>query len=335
MIRRTKKQYQKPFHFKIVIFFLAFLFFFIGINNQVYSRHAHKTDKNGVVLPYLQKDALTFFVISDWGRNGFYNQTEVSESMARAGDVLKPKFIVSCGDNFQVNGIQSTSDPLWLSSFENIYKHPTLLIDWYPILGNHDYRGNTQSEIDYSKISRRWRMPARYYSMVKKADDGTTIKLIFLDTTPLIKEYHQNPDLFPDVATQDTTAQIKWLKNELQNSHEKWILVFGHHPIYSAGKLNDSSELARKIGSLLSRHKVDFYICGHIHNFQHLQQKGSNVDYLITGTGSKINEKGKHKGALFEISVPGFSCLSVSQTSIAVFFMNTNNEVIYSYQKSK
>lgn len=334
MIQRIKKQYQKPFNPQILIFFFIFLFFLTGFDNQAYSRHTHKTAKNGVVLPSLQKNALNFFVISDWGRNGFYNQTEVGESMAQTGEILKPNFIVSCGDNFQVNGVQSTSDPLWLSNFENIYKHPALLVDWYPVLGNHDYRGNTQAEIDYSKISRRWKMPAHYYSMVKKTNDGTSVKLIFLDTTPLIKEYHQNADLF-DVATQDTTAQLKWLKDELQNSHERWIIVFGHHPVFSANKSNDSSELAQKIGFLLSHYNVDFYICGHIHNFQHLRQKGSKVDYLITGTGSKITDKEKHKGTLFEMAVPGFSCLSVSQKSISVFFMNTNNEVIYSYQKNK
>lgn len=35
------------------------------------------------------------------------------------------------------------------------------MLEWYPILGNHEYRGNTQAVIDYSKVSRRWVMNER------------------------------------------------------------------------------------------------------------------------------------------------------------------------------
>ena len=52
------------------------------------------------------------------------------------------------------------NDPLWMTNYELIYSHPELMIDWFPLLGNHEYRGNTQAVLDYSNISRRWTMPA-------------------------------------------------------------------------------------------------------------------------------------------------------------------------------
>jgi predicted MPP superfamily phosphohydrolase len=95
------------------------------------------------------KGALNFLIISDWGWNGFKSQQEVADQMAVYAEKTEPKFIISCGDNFQVQGVASAQDPLWISNYENIYKNVSLQVDWYPVLGNHDYKGNTQAEIDY------------------------------------------------------------------------------------------------------------------------------------------------------------------------------------------
>src|SRR5580700_8873671 len=184
-----------------------------------------------------EKGALNFFIVSDWGWNGFKAQQEVADQMARSAEKIEPSFIVSCGDNFQVQGVASVQDPLWVSNFENIYKHPSLQVDWYPVLGNHDYKGSTQAEIDYSNISRRWRMPSHYYTFVRKINDSVSVRLIFLDTSPLVDDYYSKPG-FPDIAKQDTAQQIAWLRDVLANSKEQWKLVFGHHPIYSASKVH-------------------------------------------------------------------------------------------------
>ena len=71
------------------------------------------------------------------------------------------------------SGVQSVEDPLLMTNYELIYSHPELMIDWLPILGNHEYRGNTQAIIDYSNISRRWNMPGRYCTKVYEEDTET------------------------------------------------------------------------------------------------------------------------------------------------------------------
>ena len=75
-----------------------------------------------------------------------------------------PKFVLATGDVHHFEGVRSVNDPLWMTNYELIYSHPELMIDWFPLLGNHEYRGNTQAVQDYSNISRRWTMPARYYT---------------------------------------------------------------------------------------------------------------------------------------------------------------------------
>ena len=58
-------------------------------------------------------------------------------SMAEAIDI---EFVVAAGDIHHFEGVQSTSDPLWMTNYELIYSHPDLMIPWYPVCGNHEYR---------------------------------------------------------------------------------------------------------------------------------------------------------------------------------------------------
>src|SRR5664279_3946508 len=118
-------------------------------------------DKDGAK----KEKGLRFSVLGDWGWNGKRNQTEVARIMANKG---VGSFIISAGDNFQIAGVRSVQDPLWMLNFENVFSDPELECTWCVALGNHDYKGNVQAEIDYSKISSRWNMPARYYAVHKK-----------------------------------------------------------------------------------------------------------------------------------------------------------------------
>ena len=104
-----------------------------------------------------------FYVANDLGRNGYYDQKPIAELMGTMAEEIGPEFVVATGDIHHFEGVRSVNDPLWMTNYELIYSHPELMIDWFPVLGNHEYRGNTQAVLDYTNISRRWTMPARYY----------------------------------------------------------------------------------------------------------------------------------------------------------------------------
>ena len=125
----------------------------------------------------LKKDA-NFFLTSDLGRNGYYDQKPIAELMGVMAEEIGPECIIAAGDVHHFDGVQSVDDPLWMTNYELIYSHPELMIDWLPVLGNHEYRGNTQAVMDYSNISRRWNMPARYYTKVYE-EDGTTVRFVW------------------------------------------------------------------------------------------------------------------------------------------------------------
>jgi len=281
------------------------------------------------------KRALNFFVISDWGWNGENRQQEVADQMAlQAKNNIHPQFIVSCGDNFQLSGVASTQDPLWMTNFENVYKTNALQVEWFPVLGNHDYHGNTQAEIDYSNVSRRWRLTDHYYTFVRKINDSISARFIFLDTTPLVDSYHKG-DGYPDVAKQDTAKQIQWLNDVLANSKEQWKLVFGHHPVYSASKTHGNTpNMIRKVKPLLEKYNAQFYFCGHDHDFQHLREKGKTVDYIVTGSGGEPRPSTMNEMSLFSNSTAGFSEVTFHADSIRVVFMGSNGEPVYQFERS-
>ena len=127
------------------------------------------------------KGDVSVFIANDLGRNGYYDQKPIAELMGEMADEIGPEAIVATGDVHHFDGVASVNDPLWMTNYELVYSHPELMISWYPVLGNHEYRGNTQAVIDYSKVSRRWQMPDRYYSKVFADDDaGTKVGVLLM-----------------------------------------------------------------------------------------------------------------------------------------------------------
>ena len=281
-----------------------------------------------------EKGALNFFIVSDWGWNGFKAQQEVADQMARSAEKIEPSFVISCGDNFQVQGVASVQDPLWISNFENVYKSVYLQCDWYPVLGNHDYKGNTQAQLDYSKISRRWRLEQRYYTFVRRINDSVSARFIFLDTSPFVADYYRKPG-FPDIAKQDTAAQLAWLRDVLANSKEQWKLVFGHHPVFSAGKTHGNTvELIDRVKPLFEQYHVQVYFSGHDHDLQHLKDKDGSVDYIVTGTGGEPRPTGRDEQTIYSASMPAFSTVALFGDSIRVRFVDSKGKVQYTMGRS-
>ncbi|MGN6645419.1 MAG: purple acid phosphatase family protein [Cytophaga sp.] len=280
-------------------------------------------------------ESFNFFVIGDWGRCGDFNQRKVAEQMSKYVDVFDPEFFISTGDNFYDNGVASIDDPLWMSSFENVYTGSNLQRNWFSILGNHDYKGNPQAQIDYSQKSRRWNMPARYYTFTEEIDDTTSIRFIFIDTNPFVQKYHKEKEAYADLAMQDTTKQLKWLDEVLASSTEKWKIVIGHHPAYSTGdKHGDTKEIIRILTPRMQKHGIQMYLAGHEHDLQH-QQPAGGVDYIVSGAGSETRTTSKNEKTKFAEAVSGFAAFSCTADSLKLYFINYKGDMIYSYSRGE
>ena len=198
---------------------------------------------------------LNFYIANDLGRNGYYDQKPIAETMGRMAEAIDIEFVVAAGDVHHFEGVQSVSDPLWMTNYELIYSHPDLMTPWYAICGNHEYRSNTQACIDYSQVSARWNMPSRYYTFVKE-EDGVEIRIVMIDTTPLIDKYREETDKYADASKSDYREQLAWLDRTLSEADEDWVIVVGHHPIYAYTDKDESerTDMQERVNSILLRH---------------------------------------------------------------------------------
>lgn len=274
------------------------------------------------------EDGLAFLVIGDWGRQGQHGQTEVAVPLAEAALRLDAQFIVSTGDNFYPNGVASTGDPNWRLSFEEPYRAHALWIDWWPVLGNHDYRGDPDAQVAYSRISRRWRLPARYHAAEFGVDDTTRALIAFIDTSPLIQEYHAEADKY-FVAGQDTVAQLRWLDSTLAASSARWKFVVGHHQVYSGGKRTTQPELERLLVPIMTRRGVRAYFNGHEHDLQHIVRPGGPVHYFVSGAGSEVRPTGATEGTRFAAAKPGFLAVVLRHERMQAHFVDARGRLLY------
>lgn len=226
--------------------------------------------------------------------------------------------VLLLGDNFYNTGVTSVDDPQFKTKFEDPYKE--LKLRFFPVLGNHDALGNWQAEIDYT--SERWNLIARYYKL-----DLKLVNLYALDTNL----YVLNKNIVSNPAVRK--QQNIWLKNQLTDSTAEWKIVYGHHPVFSSGMHSDTKALIEDIKPLLQKYQVDFYISGHDHDKELIEQNGTK--YIISGTGSKSRPITKSEKSQFAASTYGFAHLLFKNNTAILRFVDENGKIEFQREYKK
>lgn len=314
---------------------IAVLVFFIHphtITGQVYLKDSLSAKQSDTLVK--NPTALNFLVMGDWGRNGADHQKQVAEQMGKTASDNKAQFIIAAGDNFYPSGVISEWDPLWKYSFEDIYTAFSLQWDWYVVLGNHDYKSNPDAEVAYTKISRRWKMPARYYSkkFFINGDTSNVVLIAFIDTNPLIPEFYKNAEYGPNVRTQDSTKQKKWLEKVLSDKSPniKWKIVVGHHPMFTGSNRTESYDIRAirySLKPVFDRYKVDAYLAGHDHSLQHIEI--GSTHHFISGSASERTPAVLIPGSRMAASEYGFMLFSVTGNQLLVQTIDYTGKIIY------
>jgi hypothetical protein len=307
----------------------------------------HLESEDLTLIPKIKDSySMHFMALGDWGRNGEYDQLEVAKQMGAWGTVHNTDFVISVGDNFYPKGVVSELDPLWHYSYESIYTAHSLQCDWYPVLGNHDYHDDVDAQVRYSKVSRRWDMPAKYYSKEinlgkEDKEDGPVkssatpkkkgkVLLVFMDTDPFLHE-----------AKADYVAQqMSWLNDTFKNASADvvWKIVIGHHPYYTVGpRINnyDTLTMRKALTKVFEDYKVDVYLSGHEHSLQHLKPEGFTHQF-ISGAGSELTAVTTGiPYSRFQASEHGFMYFSVDASRLNVKAINVEGKVLYETELKK
>jgi len=240
----------------------------------------------------------------DFG-NGSEEQKRTAAAMRRAHREHPFDFGLTLGDNFYEKGMSGPSDPRWVSQWEDLYG--PLGIRFYPVLGNHDWKtpDSPAAEIIYSHQSPSWVMPALYYTFL-----AGPVQFFAIDTEAV------------------SAAELLWLRDELDRSTSRWKVVYGHHPIYSAGHHGDTPALVAKLLPVL-RGRADVYLCGHDHDLQQLREEGGVHFFVAGGGGAKTRATHADPRSLFAQASHGFAVLDADDSSLTVRFVGEDSTELY------
>ncbi len=272
--------------------------------------------------PYV-KDAGSYIEVIAYGDAGKGNEDQYTNAALMAdyagntgffsGNGNSIDFVINLGDNFYPDGVTSVDDPKWNTYFESVYAYDSLKLPFYTILGNHDYYGNITAQLNYnSPDGIRWQMPSRFYKETRTIEPGTTAEFYFLDTERLF---------YGDA------EQLVWLKENLENSTARWIIVSGHKPLYSYSKHGPNGTLITRLRPLFDN-KVDLYISGHEHDIQIIEPiKG--VNYIVNGAGGGSRESGIADNTILAMGRTGFVGLLMSANDLVCRVISTNDGLVY------
>nr|CAD6606550.1 3',5'-cyclic adenosine monophosphate phosphodiesterase CpdA [Pseudorhizobium flavum] len=269
-------------------------------------------------------DELALLAIGDWGDPDHHDAAErVAQAMAETGRETNVQFVLTLGDNFYPGGVSGADDPIWTTVFEETYSRAALDVPWYAVLGNHDHKGDSQAQIDYTRRNPRWNMPKPYYALHREFS-GVAADFLFIDTTPIADAPWWRTLVWSDPSV---TGQLRWLEQELQRSTARWKIVVGHHPVYSGGSHGSTEALVDVLPPLFERYGVQLYINGHDHDLQHIKRAGTS--YVTSGAAANTREVQPIDGTLFSAAKLGFLLVRLSPKTITLAFIGDRSEMLY------
>ena len=129
-------------------------------------------------------------------------------------------------------------------------------------------------------------------------------------------------------------AQLFWLRDELAKSRTRWKLVYGHHPIYSAGAHQDNVGLIKRLLPVL-RGRADVYLAGHDHDLQHLKAEDGVHFFVSGGGGAGLRRPKPGPRSLFAKEAHAFSVIEVESKQLKLRFIDASLNQLYEATLSK
>jgi hypothetical protein len=292
----------------------------------------------------LNPAAKQLLILGDWGYEDFTAQGRVAGAMQRyvRGHAIKTDALLMLGDNWYGPLPGGAESERWKTQFEDMYPKSVFDCPAYAILGNHDYQRMPESKVDAEleyakKAGTRWTLPSQWYRFEFPAKKPL-VTVIALDSNVPHPEGPQAKGVNFTLTAEQQAEQLAWLKSELEKPlRTPFLIVMGHHPIYSNGPHGDHKVLMADWEPLLRKHKVHMYLAGHDHDMQHLEFEGHPTSFVLSGGGGadlytlKIEEA--QRGP-YASKVYGFSRLEVTPELLRLEHLDETGRVIHGFTKS-
>jgi tartrate-resistant acid phosphatase type 5 len=288
-------------------------------------------------------DGAHLLMVGDWGYQDFEAQSRVAKAMQ--GYVKEHRFTTEAlfmlGDNWYGPLPGGVKDKRWQMQFEEMYPKSVFDCPAYAIPGNHDYQRMPESkvaaELEYAKLpGTRWTMPSLWYSFTFPAKKPL-VTVIALDSNMPSEDGKWDRGTNFTLRPEQKAEQLAWLKAELEKPRTTpFVIVMGHHPIFSNGPHGDHKVLIQDWEPLLREHKVHLYLAGHDHDMQHLEFEGHPTSFVLSGGGGadlyNLKIEQAQRGPMAK-KVYGFSELAVAPEMLTLRHLNEQGRIIHAFTK--
>lgn len=203
-----------------------------------------------ITAPAPGDDAPVRFVALGDSGNGSAAQTAIAHRLGEA----RFDFLLFLGDLAYTDG---TAEELQ-AHFFSVYGDYLRYAPAFPAMGNHDFRTRRGAAYLEAFVLPN-RETERYYSF-----DWGNVHMVAIDTTDFDAEHRE------------------WLERDLERHRGRWVIVYGHHPIYSNGFRGPRRQLRQRLEPILARHDVDIYLAGHEHHYERFGPR-LGVNHVVSG----------------------------------------------------
>ena len=265
---------------------------------------------------------MKLIIVGDTG-SGEIEQYKVAKGIQKNVKENKINKIIITGDNIYEKGVKNIDDIQFINKFEKPYQK--IKSQFYLLLGNHDYLGDHQAQIEYTKRSKKWNMPDYYYSIKQKPCE------IFMLNTNL-----------NELSNTERIKQLEDMIQKIKISKEKYKIVCGHHTWRSVGGHGDGDRLFEIfMQELYKQAPFDMYICGHDHckSVIKININKKEIPVIVVGTGGKSYpsdmELNRIKGdSQLDYYSPnlGYLVLDANKKRIQIIFYNEDNNIEYTFK---
>jgi predicted MPP superfamily phosphohydrolase len=260
--------------------------------------NTNQVNQNPINDSKKEKLLFRFVSVADTG-TADKGQYAVAKAMTNYHSKNPYNLVVLAGDNIYNNGEIEKINAVFERPYAELLKKG---VKFQACLGNHDIRtDNGNPQVKYAGFN----MKGRYYTYTREH-----MQFFVLDTN----------------GNADMKKQLVWLETELSKSKAVWKVVYGHHPIYSAGHYGDNQAFIKSLTPLFQKHNVQLYINGHEHNYERTKVINGTT-YLVCGAGAGTRPSGKNERTAYSAGELSFAAYDVYADRIEVKGIGTDNKI--------